>query len=62
MEGKWTYALAGGWTNLLFDSREEAIKEGEKLRIALDKNVLMVGQLQEFCGSYYVENREWIMK
>lgn len=57
MEGKWTYALSSGWNNELFNSKEEALQEGKKLG---DKEGFMVGQLKEFCGTYYAENREWI--
>lgn len=57
MEGKWTYALSGGWINELFDSKEEALQEGRKLG---EGKEFVIGQLKEFCGTYYVENREWI--
>lgn len=57
MEGKWTYALGGGWNNELFDSKEEAVKEGKK--VSMEKG-FMIGQLQESYGSYYAENREWV--
>lgn len=60
MDGKWTFTCEEirGWTASLFDTRDEAVKKGKEL--FPDAKYLQVGQIQSFCGTDYIENREYV--
>lgn len=61
LDGQWTYANlnTSGWSNLAYDTKEEAIQQAKKE--FKDNGCIVVGQLKKFISSYHPENQEYVV-
>lgn len=62
MENQWTFAdlNSSGWVHPTFLEKEDAIAECKRVYGKRTGTYLVIGQLKEFCGTFYVENQELV--